>query len=104
MIGRGRVAKTRANEMDTLLRLKPKGAGDALLLLTKLRIEHAARCRRRETFALCIKSMVRDRMLSGWTRSRYENARDLLMEARLLKRISEMKNTSEGREAAQYSL
>ena len=104
MIGKGRVAKTKADEVDTLLALNPKHAGDALLLLTKLKIWHAARCRRDETFPVCVKAMASDDVLPGWTRERYQNAKELLLEAGLLKCISEFRNTRDGRDAALYSL
>lgn len=104
MIGKGRVAKMRASEMDTLLALSPKNAGDAVMLLSKLRIEHSARCRRGKTFPVCVKAMARDNVLLGWTKERYQNAKELLLEAGLLKCTSEFRDTREGRHAALYRL
>ena len=104
MIGKGGVAQTKAEEVDILLALKPKQAGDALLLFTKLKIWHAARCRRGETFPVCVKAMASDDVLPGWTKERYQNAKELLLEAGLLKCTSEFCNTREGRDAALFSL
>src|SRR5208337_3363429 len=67
--------------------LNPKTASYAHTLLTRLKMEHSARCARGETFAICPKAMERDQVLPGWTRERYEKARDLLLEARLIKRV-----------------
>jgi hypothetical protein len=104
MLGRDGVAKTKLSEIDLLLGLNPKYAGDANMLLTKLKIEHSARCRRGESFPVCVKAMARDNVLSGWTRERYQNAKDLLLTAGLLKCVSEFRITDRGRDAALYTL
>jgi hypothetical protein len=103
MIGQGGVARMTRNEMDALLALNPKTAGDALLLLSRLKIEHSARCARGEAFALDVNAMTRGNFIAGWTRERYQNAKDLLLEAKLLKYLSKFRMTRNGRDAARYT-
>ena len=104
MIGKGGIAKMTRNELDALFSLNPKTASYAHTLLTRLKMEHSARCARGETFAICPKAMERDQVLPGWTRERYEKARDLLLEARLIKRVRPFQVVKGVRYAAQYSL
>ena len=104
MIGQGGVAKTTRSEMDVLLALNPKIAGDALLLLARLKIEHSARCARGKSFALDVRAMARDNVIAGWSRDRYQNAKDLLLGAKSLKCVSEFRMTRDGRDAARYTL
>ena len=65
MINQGGVAKTRRNEIGALLSLNPKAAGDALLLLARLKIERSVRCAHGEPFALDVKAMARDNVITG---------------------------------------
>ena len=60
--------------------------------------------RPRWAFALDVNAMVRDNVINGWTRERYQNAKDLLLEAKSLKCVSEFRMTREGRNAARYTL
>jgi hypothetical protein len=94
------VAKVDLRELNKLLALDSKGAGDAVALLAFLRVKHAARCRRGETFVLTPKAMERNQVLKGWTRERYEKARDLLLKAGLVVRVRD--HDPRSNEPAQY--
>ena len=48
--------------------------------------------------------MARDNVVPGWTRERYEKARDLLLLAGLVYKVAAVRSTAEGRVAAQYRL
>lgn len=102
--GKVGIAKVRKSEILALSRLDPKGASDALALLTTLRIEHGARSRRDETFCITPHAMARDDVIPGWSRQRYMRARDLLIAAKLLEKVSSFQNTRDGRRGAQYRL
>ena len=104
MIGREGVARSRGSEIDELCRLNPKTGPDAFMLLMRLRIDHSARCRRGETFNITPKAMVRGDVIHGWTRERYEKARELLLLAGFIEKASGFKNTRDGRAGAQYRL
>ena len=103
-MGGAGVAKLRRSDIEELTRLNSKGAGDAFMLLAKLKIEHGARCRRNETFCITPQSMVRDGVIPAWSRHRYMRARDLLIKAKLVEKISSFSCTRDGRRAAQYRL
>jgi hypothetical protein len=103
-IGREGVARSRGSEIDVLLNLNSRIASDALMLLLRLRIDHSARCRRGETFNITPKAMVRGDVVHGWTRERYKKARDLLLLAGFIDKVSDFKHTRDGREGAQYRL
>jgi hypothetical protein len=103
-IGREGVARSRGSEIDVLLKLNSRIASDALMLLLRLRIDHSARCRRGETFNITPKAMVRSDVVHGWTRERYKKARDLLLLAGFIDKVSDFKHTRDGREGAQYRL
>ena len=98
------VARCHPGEIDLLGRLNAKRAADALMLLMRFRSAHSARCRRGETFSITPMAMARDQVLPGWTRQRYEKARDLLLEAHLIAKVSALIQTSEGRIGATYRL
>jgi hypothetical protein len=80
--------KRRRRELDLLSGLDPKAAPLAYVLLDRPRDEHSARCRRGETFALTVKSMARDQVISGWGWRKYDRARKLLLRAGLLEMVS----------------
>ena len=75
--------------MDTLARINPKDAGDAWMLLTKLRRLHTLRCRRGEPFGITPRGMVRAQTIPLWPRGRYERARDLLLAAGPIVKLSD---------------
>ena len=104
MLGGPGIAQLEESEIAALTRFDPKGAGDAFMLLAKLRIAHSARCRRNETFCITPQSMARDEVIPGWPWKRYMRARDLLIQANLLEKVSRFKCTRDGRIAAQYRL
>ena len=103
-IGSTGIAKVRKLEIMRLSHLDPKGMGDALALLTTLRIEHGARSRRGETFCITPHSMAHHDVIPGWARQRYMRARNLLIEAKLLEKISSFQFTRGSRRGAQYRL
>ncbi len=102
MIAQGGVALITRAEMAVLD--GHKGDGDALRLLLKLKLEHSARCRRGETFALDVTAMVEAEVLPGWKWERYQKAKKLLLSIGLLKCVSEFQDTKGGRRAAQFTL
>ena len=67
------------------------------MLLIRLKMEHTARNRRGETFALDVTAMVEAEILPGWSWERYQKAKKLLLYTGLLKCVSEFKNTKGGR-------
>lgn len=73
---------------------------DALALLALLRAEHGARNGRGEAFALACHAMARSNTLGYWAPKRYAKARDALLEARYIVRVS----PKFGRRPAQYRL
>ena len=91
-------------EINTLSALNPTIAPDAFMLVMKLRIEHAARCARGETFNINPRSMVRNESTTGWSPQRYEKARDLLLAAGLIDKVSPYRMTAAGRVGAQFKL
>lgn len=104
MLGGTGIAQLEESEIAALTRLDSKGAGDAFMLLAKLRIAHSARCRRNETFCITPQSMERDEVIPGWPWKRYMRARDLLIQANLVEKVSRFKSTRYGRIPAQYRL
>ena len=102
--GKSGNARARGSEIDELCRLSRNNGPDAFMLLMRLRIEHSARCRRGETFAITPKAMARDNVVPGWTRERYQKARDLLLLAGLVGKVTCVRSTADGRVAAQYRL
>ena len=102
--GRSGNARARGSEIVELCRLDKNNGTDAFTLLMVLRIEHSARCRRGETFSITPKAMARDNVVPGWTRERYEKARNLLLLGRWIEKVADLRTTPEGRVAAQYRL
>ena len=96
--------KSSLTELDTLCRHSPRHGPDALVLLLKLRAFHAARCRRGETFCLTPRSMAEHNVVIGWTRERFEKARDVLLETGEIARVAPFRRKGANREAAQYVL
>ena len=78
MLGSSGYAHISDEESDMLQEANPKI--NALPLLVKFRVKHSYRCARGETFVICPFAMARDQVIPRWTRERYENARDLLIE------------------------
>ena len=96
--------KSSLTELDALCRHSPRHGPDALVLLLKLRALHAARCRRGETFGLTPRSMAEHNVVIGWTRERFEKARDVLLETGEIARVAPFRRRGGNREAAQYVL
>ena len=78
------VARSTEAEALMLCNIDHRHAGDAHMLLCVLKLKHSARCQRGETFNFNPKAMALADVLPGWSRERYEKARNLLLEARLL--------------------
>jgi hypothetical protein len=57
----------------------------------RLRIAHSAACRRGETFCITPKAMAKADVIPGWTRERYETARDLLLLSGLVEKVADLK-------------
>src|SRR5262245_53207856 len=96
--------KRRRREIELLHSIDPEDAPLAYTLLDVLRDEHAARCRRGETFALSVKAMERAGVIPGWSWRKYGRARDLLLKAGLIELVHGFVDTAAGRLAAQYKL
>lgn len=96
--------KTSHGELDALGRISPKHGPDALVLLLKLRAVHTARCRRGESFCLTPQSMANKGVLIGWTRERFQNARDVLLEAGMIVQVAPFRRNGGQRQGAQYRL
>src|SRR5262249_2091983 len=103
-VGREGVARLTGREMQVLCQLDARTGPDAYTFLAHLRVSHSLRCRRGETFSITPKAMSRDNVIPGWSRERYERARDLLLLAGLITLVTPFSNTAEGRRAAQYTL
>jgi len=103
---RGRSGNARAcgSELDELCRLSQRNGPDAFALLIRLRLTHSAACRRGETFCITPKAMAKAGVIPGWTRERYETARDLLLLSGLVEKVADLKVTPKSRIGAQYSL
>jgi hypothetical protein len=93
------IAMTDGDEIRALMALAPNGA-EAFSLLQLLRVEHGARCKRGETFSLVVESMVRDRVMGKWSARRYREARDVLLQAGLIREVREARHMV----AAEYTL
>ena len=98
------VMKAHVDEHELLCRLDLRGASDGLVLLLRLRFWHQARCRRGETFCITPRAMQESDVIRGWTRERYEKARDLLLQARLILKVEAYRHTPSGRTPAKYLL
>jgi hypothetical protein len=83
--------------------MREKNGGDGLLFLMLLRVKHAARVRRGETFAISCRAMAQTESLP-WTEDRIRNARDVLLRCGHIKVITPGKWTKGGRTATQYTL
>ena len=102
--GRSGNARARGSELDKLCTLSQRNGPDAFAMLMRLRIEHSAACRRGETFCITPKAMSKAGVIPGWTRERYETARDLLLLSGLVEKVADLKVTRKGRIGAQYRL
>ncbi|MEO1472486.1 MAG: bifunctional DNA primase/polymerase [Pseudomonadota bacterium] len=102
----GRVATARLTMEEIRLLARAGSVGcSAQMLLCVLRMMHGARVARGQTFAITPKAMACKQVIPGWTRQRYERARDVLLEAGFLTRIREHSTASDGRRrSAQYTL
>ena len=103
MLGRGGVARVPRDETDRLLQADPKHAGDALLLLARLRMDHTARVSRGETFAVSERAMHAANCIPGWKLDAYRHSKRVLLQAGLLTCVREFRNTKEGRYAAKFT-
>lgn len=103
-LGTSGVARSSEGEALMLCEIDHRHAGDAYMLLCVLRLKHSVRCRRGETFNFNPKAMALAGVLPGWSRERYEKARHLLLEARLLLCVASYHHTADGRVGAQYRL
>ena len=103
--GCGSLQKRSRLEMLHLCKLDPKHGPDAFVLLQVLRDEHSARCRRGETFSITPTAMAKAGSIPGWTRERFEHARDLLLAAGYIERVVDFKrNSAAGRLAGEFRL
>jgi hypothetical protein len=91
MFGSSGYARISDDEYNQLAELSTRYGGDASMLLGKLRIKHTKRVFRGETFCICPDAMAREQTLPTWRRERYENARDVLLEAGLIVTVSPYK-------------
>jgi hypothetical protein len=96
--------KTSHVELDALGRISPKHGPDALVLLLRLRAAHSARCRRDETFCLTPRAMANADVIFGWSRERFQNARDVLLEAGMIVRVAPFRRNGGQRQGARYRL
>jgi Bifunctional DNA primase/polymerase, N-terminal len=81
----------------------PRHGSDALLLLSRLQMEHGARVRRGETFAVSVRAMAQAKVLPGWTEGRLHRARNLLVARGHLLCVKPASNGPNGRVAAQFA-
>lgn len=102
--GQASVVRTDHSEVMKLLVASPTDGAHAVTMLMALRIHHAARCLRGETFAINQVAMVESGTLPGFTRVRIEKCRDLLIKCGFLKLASPGCNSKDGRSPAQYQL
>jgi hypothetical protein len=87
-------------DVRTLARASSRHAGSAYVLL-----DHMRDCfEPGEIFAITPKVLVRLGVLPGWTRERYENARDVLLRVGYIERVSAFALTPAGPVAARYRL
>jgi hypothetical protein len=100
--GRRAVVKMAVDEAERINR-HGRHAGDAMLLLHKLRAEHSVRCARGETFAIAAAAMSRGKA-RFMPRKRLEKARAILLKEGLIVKVSNYRNTAAGRRPAQYRL
>lgn len=98
------IARLTRQEIRDLAQRSRRHGSDAAVLLGQLRIEHSARCRRGETFAISADAMALAQVVPGWTRERYRSARDVLIATGLIELVARSRTTAEGRIAAQYRL
>jgi hypothetical protein len=96
--------KTSLTELDLLSRTSRKHGPEALLLMLKLRAMHTDRCRRGETFCLTPRSMANAGMIAGWSRERFQHARNVLLQAGLIVQVTPFRRRGDKRQAAQYRL
>jgi hypothetical protein len=96
----GRRATSISDADETRLLGSHQNGPDAFIMLQLFRQEHEARCKRGETFAICIKAMVESGVLAAWGRYRYRQARDLLLQWGFIREVS----PAQFRKAAQYEL
>ena len=74
------------------------------MLLLTLRALHSARCRRGETFCLTPRSMANADVIVGWSRERFQHARDVLLEAGMIVQVTPFRRIGGRHQAAQYQL
>jgi Bifunctional DNA primase/polymerase, N-terminal len=99
-IGRPGSARTGLHELKHLTCWK--NGGDALALLMLLRIHHAARVARGETFAITSKAMA-DKQVLHWSRDRFRKATKALLAAGYIKVVRRGRNGPAGRTSTAYS-
>lgn len=104
MLGQGGAARVTRDETNRLSQANSRHAGNAVLLLAQLRIDHTARVARGNTFALSAGAMTDANYIPGWTRECYQHAKALLLQTGLPECVSEFRNTGGGRQAAQFTL
>jgi len=79
-----------------------RAGSDAMMLLARLQMEHSARFKRGETFAVSVRAMALAGTVPGWTEGRLRQARDLLLALGHLICVNPASNGPHGRIAAQY--
>jgi hypothetical protein len=99
-IGGQAAASISRQEWKLLTTADRRRAGDSLLLLTALRFEHTARCRRGETFVLVTEAMARTQYIEGWNWKQYLAPIRILCATGLLLKVKE----AWGKKPAEYTL
>jgi hypothetical protein len=100
---RGTVSTT-LQEIEGLAALSRRHGSDAVVLLLKLRQMHAKRCEAGGTFCITPRAMADNAVLPGWTKPRYELARDVLLTSGLVQKVQSFRKSGASRKAAQYFL
>lgn len=102
-VGGKSVVRTNAAEVKQLSALSRNGP-DAFMLLMLLKAEHGARCRRGETFFIVADAMQRAGSLPRWSSKRITAARDILLKAGLIIRVTAARSIGTRVLPAEYSL
>jgi hypothetical protein len=97
------VARTEHTRIMKLLEMNPADGAHAFTMLMTLRVHHAARCERGETFAITPKAMATASTLPGFTRVRIESCRDMLLRAGFIELVKS-REAGAKRKSAQFRL
>jgi hypothetical protein len=92
------------SEIQELSAASRSNGSSAYVLLLELRREYAEICRAHGTFKITPKTLARTGSLHGWTRERYEKARDVLLKSDFIVEVETFKLSDKGPRAARYML